>query len=83
MKSQIRGAAIKTQRNRCGNGECAAMSVVVAVVGDGFTGREVCVCLPLCVCVCVFHSMVSELSQPLRRSQCSLRRRKEALSPKV
>lgn len=41
------------------------------------------VCLSVCAPVCVFHSMVSELSQPLRRSQCSLRRRKEALSPKV
>lgn len=59
------------------------------VGGRGCCGRRfywkgsLCVFACVCACVCVLHSMVSELSQPLRRSQCSLRRRKEALSPKV
>lgn len=37
------------------------------------------VCVPIRVC----YSMVSELSQPLPRTHCSLRRRKKALCPEV
>lgn len=73
---------MKTQRRRCGNAESAAMSVVVVVVGEGFTGRK---SVRACVRahVCVFYSMGSELSQPLPRSQCKLGRRKDALSSQV
>lgn len=43
MKSQISGAAIKTQSDHRGNAEYAAMLVVVGVVREGLLeGKSVC-----------------------------------------
>ena len=84
MMSGVSRPAIKTQTNCHGDGECAAMVVVVVVVGEGLLEGK-CVYVRVHACSYVLFNGVwdARLSQLLPRSHCSFRRRKEALCSKV